>query len=171
MTPTVLTPAAADRLLARPVPRGTPSLSYRRTERSAVVGRGLAAFDRAADVLLHWGVQERAGLVVQATSPEVAPGVVVRQGFGVGPARLWAPCEVTDLWRESTRAGFTYRALGGHPEQGVETFVLTLDPDGAVLFRVSARSRPGTWWTAAGLPLMRFVQRRIVARYLRALRE
>ncbi len=165
----MLVPADAARLRERTAP-WAPPLPLTLTVRSAVVGTGRPAFERAADVLLHWGVQERAGLTVQASSPRVAPGVVVRQGFHLGPVTLWAPCEVTDVEQGVDRAGFTYRALGGHPEQGSETFMLTLEPDGAVLFRVSARSRPGTWWTAAGLPVMRLVQRRIVARYLHALR-
>ena len=128
----------------------------------------MSDLERAADVLLTWGVQERAGLRVVASSSQVEPGVVVRQGFGRGPLMLWAPCEVTDVHRASGGAGFTYRTLAGHPEQGHETFALNLDPDGRLWFRVTAVSRPGTWLTVVGLPVMRLVQRRIIGRYLRA---
>ena len=96
-------------------------------------------------------------------------GVVVRQTYRWAGLALHAPCEVTEVWRQDDRCGFTYRTLAGHPEQGTETFALTFGADGTVTFAVTAVSRPGTWLTVLGLPVMRLVQRRIVGRYLRAL--
>ncbi len=168
MTPTALTPRAADRLRRRRPIRGVPRLALRIYERSAVVGRGAADHERAADILLAWGVQEHAGLRVVASSPQVEVGGIVRQGFGRGLLTLWAPCEVTDVRRSVDGVAFTYRTLAGHPELGHETFALTLDADGRVWFRVTAVSRPGTWLTVIGLPVMRVVQHRIIDRYLRA---
>ncbi len=136
-------------------------------QRSAVVGSGTADFERATDLLLSWGVQAGAGLVLRATDPTVRPEGVVRQEFRCGPLTLVAPCEVTDVWRDDTGAGFRYHTLPGHPEHGAETFELDLGAGGEVTFRITAVSRPGTWLTIVGLPVMRLVQHRIIGRYLR----
>jgi uncharacterized protein (UPF0548 family) len=162
-----LTTADADRLRRRPPVRGVPRLTSSTLQRSAVVGSGTADFEHAADVLLSWGVQEGAGLVLTATDPTVRLGGVVRQEFRFGPLTLVAPCEVTDVWRDRAGAGFRYRTLHGHPELGAETFELTVDGGGDVTFRITAVSRPGTWLTLVGLPVMRLVQNRIIGRYLR----
>lgn len=144
-----------------------PRLTSSTVQQTAVVGSGPADFERAADVLLSWGVQEGAGLVLTATDPTVRLGGVVRQEFRFGPLVLVAPCEVTDVWRDHAGAGFRYRTLPGHPEHGAETFELTVDHGGDVTFRITAVSRPGTWLTLVGLPVMRIVQKRIIGRYLR----
>ena len=84
--------------------------------------------------------------------------MLVTAGLGVGPARIWGPCQV--VWSEEspTLAGFGYGTLPGHPERGEEAFVVGRDDDGAVWFEVRAFSRPDRWFTRAGGPAVRAVQ-------------
>jgi len=126
-------------------------------------------FAAAAEELLTWQVQERAGLVVEASSLTVAAGVVVWMTLGRGPIGVRAPCRVVYVVDEPGRAGFAYGTLPGHPESGEELFLLEQRPDGSVVFMVSAFSRPATLLARAGGPVGRLVQRRMTNRYLVAL--
>jgi len=128
------------------------------------IGSGRERFGRAADAVMHWGMQRGAGLRVRASSEVAAVGavVIVRIGF------LPAPCRVVYVVDEPDIRGFGYGTLPGHPESGEERFVVRRDPvTDAVFAEVSAFSRPATWWSRAGGPLATVAQRVIARRYLR----
>jgi uncharacterized protein (UPF0548 family) len=129
------------------------------------IGTGQERFDRAADAVMHWGMQRGAGLRVRASSDVavVSAVVLVRMGF------LPAPCRVVYVVDEPDARGFAYGTLPGHPESGEERFVVRRDPaTSAVFAEVSAFSRPAIWWSKAGGPLVSAVQRLVANRYLRA---
>jgi len=135
---------------------------HMRVERQ--IGSGRQRFERAADAVMHWGMQRGAGLGVRASSEVAAPGVVVvvRMGF------LPAPCRVVYIVDEPDVRGFGYGTLPGHPESGEERFAVRFDPaTGGVFAQVSAFSRHATWWSRAGAPLTAVAQRVIAQRYLR----
>ena len=63
--------------------------------------------------MLTWQLQKRSGLRIRAESDAVVPGTRVVSGFGVGPFRLNAPCEVVWVRRPvpgdgPQSAGFGY---------------------------------------------------------------
>jgi uncharacterized protein (UPF0548 family) len=129
------------------------------------IGTGQQRFEQAADAVMHWGMQRGAGLRVQASSEvvEVSAVVLVRMGF------LPAPCRVVYVIDEPDIRGFAYGTLPGHPESGEERFAVRRDPTTSAVFaEVSAFSRPATWWSKAGGPLVSVAQRLIAKRYLRA---
>ena len=128
------------------------------------IGTGQQRFEQAADAVMRWGMQRGAGLRVQANSEvaEVDTVVLVRMGF------LPAPCRVVYVIEEPDIRGFAYGTLPGHPESGEERFVVRRDPTTSAVFaEVSAFSRPATWWSKAGRPLVSVAQRVIARRYLR----
>jgi uncharacterized protein (UPF0548 family) len=129
------------------------------------IGTGRQRFEQAAAAVMRWGMQRGSGLRVHASS-EVAvvdAVVVVKMGF------VPAPCRVVYVVDEPDIRGFGYGTLPGHPESGEERFVVCLDPDtSAVYAEVSAFSRPATWWSKAGGPVLKVGQRLIARRYLRA---
>ncbi|HEY2503390.1 MAG TPA: DUF1990 domain-containing protein [Mycobacterium sp.] len=132
------------------------------TERQ--IGTGQQRFEQAADAVMRWGMQRGAGLRVQASSEvaEVDTVVLVRMGF------LPAPCRVVYVIDEPDIRGFAYGTLPGHPESGEERFVVRRDPTTSAVFaEVSSFSRPATWWSKAGRPLVSVAQRVIARRYLR----
>lgn len=129
-----------------------------------------ASLEACADVLLGWGVQTGVGIGVRASAPRVESGVVADLRVGVGPLALVAPIRVVEVVDEEARKGFAYGTLPGHPEIGEESFVLTLRPDGRVLFTVAATSRPGSRAARLGGPVTRRVQSWMAGRYLRACR-
>jgi uncharacterized protein (UPF0548 family) len=128
------------------------------------IGTGPERFARAADAVMRWGMQRGAGLRVRTSSDVAAVDtvVLVRMGF------LPAPCRVVYTIDEPDIRGFAYGTLQGHPESGEERFVVRRDPDtGAVFAEVTAFSRPATWWSKAGGPIVTVAQRVIAKRYLR----
>jgi uncharacterized protein (UPF0548 family) len=144
---------------------GSLPAGYHHVQKSTVIGRGRRRFDDAAAKGMQWGMLRGAGVRVEATSEVAAVGTEVI--VHLGPVR--APCRVVYVVDEPDIRGFGYGTLPGHPESGEERFVVRYDPStSAVYAEVSAFSRPATWWSRAGGPLVRAAQRVIGRRYLRA---
>jgi uncharacterized protein (UPF0548 family) len=140
------------------------------------LGTGFAVYSRVAAGILSWELQRRAGLRVRTDSPRVVRGARVVSGFGVGPFRLNAPCEV--VWVHEPlpagapqSAGFGYGALPGHPAQGEESFEVEINGDADVHLRIRAFSKPGNWFYAAGGLLTRAAQRHVTSRYIEGARQ
>ena len=155
--------------------QGSAPEGYDRVLEEARLGSGLDVYRRVADGLLGWELQRRAGLRVRADSPRVVPGAHVVSGFGVGPFRLPAPCQV--VWvREPTpggvpqSAGFGYGTLPGHPARGEESFEVEINSQGEVWLRIRAFSRPANWFYAAGGLVTRAAQRYVTSRYIEGAR-
>ena len=151
--------------------RGAPPDGYRHLAVREVIGSGRATFERAADRVLAWGMQEGAGLDVVASDEVARPGAVVVVTVGLGPVRVTAPCRVVDAFREERRAGFSYGTLPGHPVSGEESFLVEYREDDSVTASVTAFSRPARWFTRLGAPLSGLVQEKAARRYVRALRS
>jgi uncharacterized protein (UPF0548 family) len=128
------------------------------------IGAGRAAFDRAADALMHWTVQQVAGIRLTASTERVAIGAESLGRLGLGPLGIAVPCRVVWLTEEPDRVGYAYGTLDGHPEHGEEAFVLALENE-SVVFTIRAFSRPATWYTRLGGPVTRVLQRYIATRY------
>lgn len=148
---------------AGPLPAG-----YRIIDRTRTLPPG-TDFDQASRALLHWRVQQRAGLRVAASSDEVTPDAVVEVRIGIGPLALPAPCRVVYVVDEPHRRGFAYGTLAGHPECGEEAFVLERHEDGTVSFTITAFSRPASPLAKLAGPLARRLQDFVTSRYLKAL--
>ena len=139
---------------------------YDTVERSVVVGSGTAAFERAAAAVFDWRMQRSVGLRVRATGPAGEPGTVVVLTAGWPRPGYDIPCRV--VWAQTTgdERGFAYGTLPGHPESGEESFVVTLEPDGDVVYSLRAFSRLATPLSRLGGPVSTLVQRLATARYL-----
>lgn len=142
----------------------------------AYVGDGEAAYRRAVQGLLTWQLHRHAGLRVRAESDVVRTGTRVVSGFGVGPFRINAPCEVVWVRRPvpgngPQSAGFGYGTLPGHPVRGEESFELSLDSQGLVLIKITAFGVPSNWFYAAGGALTAGARRLVTSRYVRSAQE
>jgi uncharacterized protein (UPF0548 family) len=146
-----------------------PPAGYRHQRRTVTIGSGADTFAGAANALLSWQVQLRAGLRVCASAPRAEPGVVLILGLGAGPVRLSAPCRVVYAVHDPDRCGFAYGTLPGHPERGEEAFIVDRRDDGTVRFTITAFSQPATRLAKASGPVGRAIQRQITTRYLGAL--
>jgi uncharacterized protein (UPF0548 family) len=142
----------------------------------AYLGEGPALYRRVAQGILAWQLQKRSGLRVRTDSDIVRPGARVVSGFGVGPFRINAPCEVVWVRRPvpgggPQSAGFGYGTLPGHPVQGEEAFEVELDGQGRVFLKITAFSRPSNWFYAAGSAVTARAQRHVTSRYIGSAHE
>ena len=149
-----------------PLPAG-----YSHVERAEVVGSGRDAFDRAAAAVFGWRAQRGAGLRVQASGPADTPGTVVLMTAGLRRLGLDVPCRVVWVVDEPDRRGFGYGTLPGHPESGEESFVVSLGPDGDVVYSLRAFSRLATRLSRLGGPVSSRVQSLALDRYVLAIRR
>ncbi|MFC8790593.1 DUF1990 family protein [Streptomyces cinereoruber] len=148
------------------LPEGYHHLRY-----STVVGHGRAAFAAAGTAVTAWRMHRRSGAGLTADADRAGPGVRVEVSAGVGRFRIAVPCAVIWTAYEKDRTGFAYGTLAGHPECGEESFLVTLEPDGAVRFTVTAFSRPAVWYTRLSGPLVPLLQRAYARRLARTLRR
>jgi uncharacterized protein (UPF0548 family) len=140
---------------------------YHHLERQVRLGAGREVFDRAAAALMSWQVHRAAGLkVIPNDSPRPGLRVVARL-----PLVITAPCRIVYVIDEPARRGFAYGTLRGHPESGEESFAVSIDEEGEVLFTIRAFSRPGTLLARVSGPVGRTVQHVITERYARAMRR
>lgn len=155
---------------------GNAPEGYDRVLEEARLGTGLDLYRRVADGILAWELQRRAGLRVRADSPRVVAGAHVVSGFGVGPFRLPAPCQVVWVHEPAPdgvpqSAGFGYGTLPGHPARGEEAFEVDINSKGEVWLKIRAFSRPSNWFYAAGGLVTRAAQRYVTSRYIEGARS
>jgi uncharacterized protein (UPF0548 family) len=144
---------------------------YDHVEREHVVGTGQDAFDRASAAVFRWAAQRGAGLRIQADGPASTPGTVVLMTAGLRRFGLDIPCRVVWVVDEPDRRGFGYGTLPGHPESGEESFVVSLRPDGDVVYGLRAFSRLATRLSRFGAPVSHRVQTLALDRYVTAIRK
>jgi uncharacterized protein (UPF0548 family) len=144
---------------------------FRRSEISAVVGRGEEHWQRAAEDVLRWRVKTRSGFLVDSHAP-VRVGQRERIRVRVLGVTIVEPVEVVAVIEDQDRVGFAYRTLPGHPVDGEEAFVVHRDTaDGDIVLTVRSLTRPAPQqpWRILH-PLLRVAQVVARRRYLRALR-
>jgi uncharacterized protein (UPF0548 family) len=144
---------------------------YDHVERTHAVGSGRADFDRAAAAVFRWTAQRGAGLRIQASGPASTPGTVVLMTAGLRRLGLDVPCRVVWVVDEPDRRGFGYGTLPGHPESGEESFVVSLRPDGEVVYELRAFARLATRLSRLGAPVSHRVQTLALDRYVAAVRK
>lgn len=147
-----------------------PPEGYRHVLRHERLGAGQAVFRTAANALGRWDMHRAAGFAVRAPDGPAAVRGRMSAGVGIGPLRVWAPCEVVWLFDQPRFYAFGCGTLTGHPVSGEEAFELRLDDDDQVWFDIRAFSRPATWYARWGGRLGEGLQDRITDRYVRALR-
>lgn len=150
---------------------GVLPAGYDHVDREHVVGTGREQFDRASAAVFRWTAQRGAGLRIQASGPASTPGTVVLMTAGLRRLGLDIPCRVVWVVDEPDRRGFAYGTLPGHPESGEESFVVSLRPDGEVVYALRAFSRPGTRLSRLGGPVSGRLQTLALDRYVRAIRR
>ena len=138
---------------------------YNHLRAQRIVGHGAELFEDCARVILNWGIQKGAGFRVANEGP-VLEHDENRLGLHWGPFQTWAICRVVYVIDEPRRKGFAYGTLPGHPERGEESFIVSIDDEGLVVFDIVAFSKPARWFARLGSPLLRFLQQHVTWRYL-----
>ncbi|HET9649913.1 MAG TPA: DUF1990 domain-containing protein [Microlunatus sp.] len=149
--------------------RGDLPAGYTPLRREVHIGAGQEFFDLARTALFGWHVHRAAGPKVVSSSLLVADDTVAVVRIGVGPLALKAPVKIVYVVDEPGRAGFAYGTLPGHPEQGEESFMISMDEAGRVRFDIVAFSKPATRLAQTSGSLGRAMQNRVTERYIDAM--
>ncbi|WP_022886526.1 DUF1990 family protein [Glaciibacter superstes] len=142
---------------------------FRRSEASAFIGNGGAAWERAARGVLLWRVKTASGFTVDTAAPAATGDrvTVTTRVFGV---TIVEPVEVVSVVDTPVMVGFSYRTLPGHPVDGEEAFIVhRIGDDVYLTVRSLTRAAQEQPWRAL-YPLLRVAQLVARRRYLRALR-
>ncbi|MEU7138369.1 DUF1990 domain-containing protein [Nocardia sp. NPDC046473] len=143
---------------------------YHRFRLRRRIGHGRALFEHAGAAILDYRMQKGTGIFHDASTVKAEPGTRLTVRLGFGPLAIIAPCRVVYVLAAPDQRGFAYGTLPGHPEIGEELFAVEYDPaDESVYGIVTAFSRPGTWYTRLGGPVVRVIQRFIAGRYIKTL--
>ena len=139
-------------------------------------------FPLAREATLTWALQESAGVSVRPAR-HVRHGQVVDLRLNplwpASPRRLHGrdltvpvgSCVVVRVVDEPDRAGFTYRTLPGHLENGEETFLVSIGSGGRLGVTISGVSVPGHPLLKAAEPVTVIGQSMMARRYAEGLRR
>jgi uncharacterized protein (UPF0548 family) len=135
------------------------------------LGHGPEAFQRAVKGLKTWEAHRLPGMQVFPRDRGIRTGATVVVTLGTPILALAAPCRIVGIVDGQTRWGFAYGTLPGHPEQGEESFSVSMAADETVRFEIKAFSRPGDPLVRLSGPIGRAIQRGGTGSYLRALKR
>jgi len=144
------------------------STLFRRSEVSALIGRGEEVWARASHDLLRWAVKTRSGFRVDGLQP-VEPGAELTITARWGGVTVREPVRVASVVETASRVGISYRTRPGHPVSGEEAFIVHRTGE-EVYLTIRSLTAPASrqpWRTA--YPLLRLAQVIARRRYLRAL--
>lgn len=145
---------------------------YRRLETTIRIGNGDRCWESSSAAVLAWQVKTRSGFTVPDGPASVTVGSRYWLHAHIGPITVAEPVEVLRTVRTTSRTGFVYGTLDGHPVAGEEAFVVHRDADGTVFLTLRSLTAPapaGGW--SRLFPVLRLAQRLYRRRYLRALIE
>jgi len=148
--------------------KGEQPQGYRHDKYEAKLGAGRKTFLRATTGLQTWRSHKVPGVDVFPHGSSIEAGTTVLVTLGTPWLALAAPCRIVGVLDEPDRWGFAYGTLPGHPEQGEESFVVSIDDD-EVRFRITVFSRPGERLTRLAGPIGRAAQRAGTSGYVKAL--
>ncbi|WP_104089865.1 DUF1990 family protein [Arthrobacter sp. GMC3] len=139
---------------------------YRRSEVTTLLGSGEELWQRAAEGVLCWKVKTSSGFAVDSLPP-VSPGARVNVTAHVFGLTVVEPVEVVSVVQETSRTGFSYRTLPGHPVDGEEAFIVhRYDDDVHLTIRSLTRAASQQPWRLL-FPILLIAQRIVRRRYLR----
>jgi uncharacterized protein (UPF0548 family) len=144
---------------------------YRNDAYERVLGHGPECFQRAVQGLQTWQQHQVPGIRVLPKGTKIRPGATVVVALGASFLALAAPCRIIEVVDGPGRWGFAYGTLPGHPEQGEEAFLASIDGTGKVWFRIVAFSRPADPVARLSGPIGRAVQKAGTHGYLQALQR
>lgn len=144
---------------------------FRHDHYETELGIGTETFQRAVAGLQTWEAHRLPGMQIFPSHQKIRTGATVVVTLGTPLAALAAPCRIVGVIDGPTRWGFAYGTLPGHPEQGEESFVVSMSSDQTVHFEIEAFSRPGDPLVRLSGPIGRGIQRGSTGGYLRALKR
>lgn len=136
-----------------------------------LLGSGDACFACACDALREWRMFPSPWTRIHPAKAPISEGqAVVIQIHAFGLWSLNAARIVYTIDR-ADEFGFAYGTLPGHAESGEERFMIRRNAAGEVFYDLFAFSRPRHFFTIAGFPVARYLQKRFARESLESMRQ
>ncbi|MEO1518371.1 MAG: DUF1990 domain-containing protein [Bacteroidota bacterium] len=132
---------------------------YDNDQYSIHLGRGEHVWQRACEAVMNWEQFPNEWT-------EIYPATGVQDGGTVAVLirlfGLWwlNSARIVYVIDEPNRCGFAYGTLPGHVEMGEEAFWVERNPEGEIFYHIRAFSKPRSWLTRLGYPIVRLCQKR-----------
>jgi uncharacterized protein (UPF0548 family) len=133
---------------------------YQHDEADFCLGQGELLFEAAKSLLLKWKMFPAPWTRIYDPNPQFKTGMNVGVWFRFGGLWWGNAARIVYAIDEPTRFGFAYGTLRNHIERGEELFLLEMDQEGRVWYRIRAFSRPNRWYVYLAYPLVRQQQAR-----------
>jgi uncharacterized protein (UPF0548 family) len=112
----------------------------------------------------HRGIKGR----IHPTEAPMVEGTTLLVVAPLGPVEMAVPDRIVAVVDEPTRFGFAYGTLAGHAEVGEECFLAEQIGEGRLRLTVRVQAGPATLLARLATPLVVFIQKAAVRRYLAA---
>lgn len=126
------------------------------------IGQGRDDFEKGIEALKHWKMFPAPWTKVMPSPIEWESGKEVAVMFRLFGLWWWNSCRIVYVIDEPNKKGFAYGTLQSHVEKGEEIFLVEMEPDGSVWYRIQAFSQPNFILTKIFKPVARFYQRKFV---------
>lgn len=135
---------------------------YDHDRNEVLIGEGAADFAAAVEALKHWRMFPSTWTKVLPSPIEWEAGKEVAVMFRLLGVWWWNSCRIVYVIDEPHKAGFAYGTLASHVEKGEEIFLIEMEEDGSVWYRIQAFSQPHFILTKIFKPIARRLQRKFV---------
>ena len=136
-------PVTYERIGATERKEATPG--YEWDEHRTLLGRGEDVFEAARDVLSQWGMLPDNWIALHSSDTPQRRGRIVVIAVKVLFTWWLNSAKIVYTINEYRRYGFAYGTLPAHAECGEERFLVEMDDEGRVWYRITAFSRPRHW--------------------------
>jgi len=147
-----------------PMPSG-----YRHDFYEIDLGKGSKIFENAKSGLKNYQAQIGAGLVVVANDKHLKENTSLFIGINLLFLSVVARTRIAYVNESENAFSYAYGTLDGHPEEGEEAFILTIDENENVVLEIICFSKMKCIGTKIGKPVARYLQRRVTNNYLKAM--
>ena len=137
-----------------------PVKGYDNDLNSIQLGQGRAVFEAAKQAVRRWKMFPSPWTFIYPDGAPIQVGTTVAMCARV--LGLWwrNACRIVYVVDETNRFGFAYGTLPGHVERGEELFLIEIDAEEKVWYRIWAFSRPRHWLARLAYPVVRRYQRK-----------
>ncbi len=135
---------------------------YDYDETTVLLGEGREVFESAKQLIRGWKMFPAKWTKIYPQNAPIEVGQRVAVLFNLLGLWWWNSSEIQYIIDDDRRFGFAYGTLPGHLELGEELFLVTIDEQQKVWYKIKAFSRPAHFLVRLAYPFARSQQRRFV---------
>lgn len=150
--------------------KGEFPLGFDHDRNKVLFGQGEGCFAKAKQCIQVWRMFPPSWTLIFPKQVPIQENTTVGMAFRLFGIWWINSCRIVYTIDEADRFGFAYGTLPAHIERGEELFLIELDEEGKVWYRIQAFSKPRHWLVRLGYWFARSQQRRFVQHSFRVMK-